>query len=300
MQVQEPRTGVGSQAVFTASGSKSEGGWELGWAQLAGTGHKDGCEDGVGHAIPGGSALRNDARPLAAAVADGVGGGARGSVASAALVDHCIRLPVESLSNDTYIQRWMELAEAHVQLKLREVTFSPGAATLAAAWLFPGTQAGQAQGCVVRVGDARAYVLSSEAVRYMSEDQTFERMGEQPPEGSRPEDPARMVGTNFMGTPEVVRVSLVPGDVLLLCSDGLHRGLTSSQITAHLGLAQDLASCSKVMAQSARANGSQDDITVLLARPAGHTFTSGLAAILDRLRKTLTSRKVMASWVRRP
>ncbi len=251
-------------------GGASVAGWQLGWSQVIGSRHARLSEDSLAHGsrlLAG--RLPGEPRALCLAVADGVGGGARGEVASAALASHCVALPGELLGHADGIARWMLLAEGQVQLKLREVSFAPGAATLAAAWLLPlapDAGAGGAQGHLLRVGDARLYHFDGEHLAPLTVDQTYASVGESPPEGATPDDPARMVGTGFTGVPEVLPVRLAPGATLLLCSDGLHRGLSREHMAELLRQGGDLDACALHLARAARRGGSDDDITVLLAR----------------------------------
>lgn len=246
-------------------------GWHLGWAQIIGTRHARFTEDAVAHAtrslLAGGTV---GSPPVCLAVADGVGGGSRGEIVSAALVAHCITLPDALIDKPEGINQWMQLAEAQVQLKLREVSFSPGAATLAAAWLYPVTDKKHAkpslQGHILRIGDARIYEFDGHSVHALTQDQTYKHVRETPPDGATEEDPARMVGTGFSGDLELTPITLAPGHSLLLCSDGLHRGLNEEQIASLLrqdGTPQERA---QRLAQAAREAGSTDDITVLLAQ----------------------------------
>ena len=250
-------------------GGATLSGWQLGWAQVIGSRHASLSEDSLAHAgrvLPG--SAPDGPSALCLAVADGVGGGARGEVASAALAGHCVAVPAELLGHADGISKWMLLAEGQVQLKLREVSYEPGAATLAAAWLLPacGTPASGAHGHILRVGDARLYRFDGEQLVPLTLDQTYASVGEAPPEGATADDPARMVGTGCTGRPEVVPLQLAPGDTLLLCSDGLHRGLTSQDMAELLRQGGDLGACALRMTQAARRSGSEDDITVLLAR----------------------------------
>lgn len=243
-------------------------GWQLGWAQIIGTRHPNFTEDSVAHAarLQAGRAP-GSAQALYLAVADGVGGGSRGEICSAALTDHCTALPEALLGRPEGIAQWMEQAEAHVRLKLSEVSHSPGASTLAAAWLEPCDSTGIAHGHIQRVGDARAYHFDGQYTTPLTTDQTYAHVCEIPPEGATSDDPARMIGTGFMGEPELQPIALACGHALLLCSDGLHRSLSAPDMAALLRQGGDLAACALRLAQAARLAGSDDDITVLLAQP---------------------------------
>jgi serine/threonine protein phosphatase PrpC len=266
-------------------------GWQLGWSQVIGRRHARLSEDSLAHGsrvLPGREP--GSAQALCLAVADGVGGGARGEIASAALASHCVALPNQLLGRAGAIVQWMLLAEGQVQLKLREVSYAPGAATLAAAWLLPAQSDDGAYGVyghILRVGDARLYHFDGTHLAPLTRDQTYASVGESPPEGATEDDPARMVGTGFTGQPEVSPVQLAAGDTLLLCSDGLHRGLATEHMAELLRQGGEPSACALRLGQAARRAGSDDDITVLLAhvpQPQRPT-TSEYSGLMGRLRK---------------
>ena len=275
------------------SGDQVLGSWHIAWAQANGR-HHDRCEDSLDHrgfALPAlgaasngtdvagaGSAASagNPGSPgmgLAIALADGVGGGARGDVASRSAVDHCVRdLPAALLTDDDGLARWLRLAEARVQLALRQVTFGSGATTLVAAWLGAG-----GAGWLVHVGDSRAYPIGRDkagiaSARALTQDHTFAQLGEAPPEGTRGDDLARMVGANCMGDPLLLPLRLAAGDLILLCSDGLHRHVPAQQLAATLlpGVAETpaagLGSRAQSLVAQALAAGSHDDVSVLVVQ----------------------------------
>lgn len=232
-------------------------GWQIGWAQVIGANHPVVSEDAIGYRdinIPG-----NTAKAICLALADGVGGGSCGEVASAALVDHCTQVPDHLLGNPSEIESWMTWAEHRVQQKLREVSDLPGAATLAAAWFSP-----DGSGHFLRVGDARLYCFDDHEHCQLTEDQTYSFVGESPPNGAMPDDPARMVGTGFCGKFDIQPIQLQKQQLLLLCSDGLHRALTAKDIAACIKNRKNLGNCSVELVKKAREGGSLDDISVMI------------------------------------
>ena len=278
-------------------------GWQVAWAQVVGCHHAVTIEDSV---VARGAAYSQNVgggyspHALAVAVADGGGGGSRGDVASSALVEHCAALAVDSFDDAEAIAAWVYAAEEVVQTAIRAVSHNPGAATLAAAWLRPcdaPSDLALATGYVVRVGDARAYRFDGTTLHQLTIDQTYASLAEPVPCGGLPNDPARMIGTNFVGVPEIIPFTLGARDTLLLCSDGLHGILNATDIGSQLICpsqafsfdAEELAHAANTMAQSARIAGGDDDITVLLLR--ANKFTGGSQAAekslcLDAIRST--------------
>ncbi len=271
--LQHPAQSLHGQLMLS-SGALHRGGWEIGWAQIVGMRHHL-CEDSMGVAWAGADAQPHSRSPIeleaiALTLADGVGGGARGDLASHALVQHCLGLPHPAVdqSGPSALLAGLSLADTAVNKSLATITTMPGAATLAAAWLDAS-----GYGWVSRVGDARLSVLHAASGQWLPvmADQNYANLGETPPVPEQLHAPARMVGAGLMGTPELVPFALQANEVLMLSSDGLHEWLgdrfASPQPSAPGSRLVDWAS---MLALRARENGSDDDISVLLARKTPH------------------------------
>jgi serine/threonine protein phosphatase PrpC len=256
------------------TGELQRGGWEIGWAQVVGKRHRL-CEDSMGIAWSGASAGIAPHEPAVKALklilADGVGGGARGEVASHALVQHCLGLPhpADGAIGPTRLLAGLCLADAAVNKSLATLTTMPGAATLAAAWLD-----GSGRGWISRVGDARLSILRLGAGSWqpLMADQSYANLGESPPLLEQLHAPARMVGAGLMGTPELAPFTLCAGEMLMLSSDGLHEWLGDSTglLTQTTPATPTLGDLARRLALLARENGSDDNISVLLARKTPH------------------------------
>ena len=161
---------------------------------------------------------------LVAAVADGVGQGARGDIAAQALVQHWLDAPYGEAAPPE--PAWLGAADDAVNVALARATTYRGAATGAAVWL---DQSGH--GWATRIGDCRIYLLTPEAAelsgfswQLLLSDQSYANMDETPPGNSAKHHPARMAGTGCVGKPEVVALAVPPRGAVLLCSDGVHHG----------------------------------------------------------------------------
>ena len=232
---------------------------ESGWASVRGAGH-----------------ARNQDAVLAAAplfaVADGVGGGSAGELASSQLLAWCRDIPASVWRRPETLAARLREADAALAQALRAL--SPGgrsATTFAGVWLRP-----DGRGLVAHVGDTRVLQLrpgrDAWRITRLTADQTYAALGEAPPPGSRPDDPARMVGVGAIGDPPVARLRLRENDWLLLCSDGLHRFVPEPALAALLAgmcrhdAAPPLHALAQRLAQAAAQAGSRDDISVLLVR----------------------------------
>jgi len=221
---------------------------------------------------PGKKRRRNEdayviAPPLFA-VADGMGGAQAGEVASG-LAAGALE---ESRADGGGERRVIELIqEANRRVHERATTDATTAGmgtTITAALVEP-------DGRVVfgHVGDSRAYMLRDDRLEQLTDDHTLVaelvRRGELSP-GEAEVHPQRSVITRALGTdPDVdvdaFSIAAKPGDVYLICSDGLSSMVESSDIEQILRRHRDdLAAASKALIQAANRGGGEDNITAVL------------------------------------
>jgi len=206
-------------------------------------------------------------RPGFCGVADGVGGGAHGDIASRVVLAHCAQAPKETYSNPERLVEWLNRADASVREAVARRSHRSGAATLAAAW-FPS----QRTACLLNVGDCRVYQLrprrNGYVIRQLTVDQTYASFSQEPPPDGRPEDPARMVGAGAVGIPPVVKARIRARDLLLLCSDGVHKFVSDEEmagiVSNGLRSGDSLRTICGRLINAARRNGSRDDASALL------------------------------------
>jgi protein phosphatase len=202
-------------------------------------------------------------------VADGVGGGALAAMASRRLVAHLhAALEVEGIDADTVRQAVLD-ADRVIAQSIAQVTDAPGAATLA---LCAPVNIMASRWLVAWVGDCRVYRLEAAAdglLQALTVDDTFDHLQETPPPGSTRDDPARMVGNGAVVRPNVALADVGAGDLLVVCSDGVHKHLRPQDWHRILRRPAGLAQRCEELVETARANGSTDDATALLVQRAG-------------------------------
>ena len=202
------------------------------------------------------------------AVADGMGGAQAGEVASA-LAAGALE---ESGANDGGERRVSELIqEANRRVHERATTDAATAGmgtTITAALVEP-------DGRVVfgHVGDSRAYLLRDDKLEQLTNDHTLVaelvRRGELSP-GEAQVHPQRSVITRALGTdPDVdvdtFAVDAEPGDIYLICSDGLSSMVDSREIEDILRKHRaNLETASKALIRAANHGGGEDNITAVL------------------------------------
>ena len=217
-------------------------------------------------------------------VADGVGGGALARIVSGQLVRRLHRaLDPQRISAARIAQAVLEADQAIARHVARR-SERPGAATLV---LCAPVNALASKWLVGWVGDCRAYRIApgrAERHAQLTRDDTFRHLGETPPMGSLPDDPARMVGNGATLGANVVAFTLEPGELLALCSDGVHKFVDPGELTDTLTGAGPLARRVQALIAQARRNGSADDATLMLVRHGGYGLPARAGTALELLR----------------
>ena len=123
------------------------------------------------------------------------------------------------------------------------------------------------------LGDSRAYLLRDGELCCITEDHTLARLKSRAQLPVSPED--RHTLTDYIGrdkrgkylTPSrSAWIPILPGDLLLLCSDGLYNSLTTSQMRDSIESAFSLEEKAECLALFARDNGNTDDVTCVLVQ----------------------------------
>jgi serine/threonine protein phosphatase PrpC len=141
-------------------------------------------------------------------------------------------------------------------------------ATVVAAWVNDGRLS------VAHVGDSRAYRLRGDVFEQLTQDHSF--VAEQVSSGMLSEEEAgrsdlqnvltRALGVEAEVEVDVVEELVVEGDTFLLCSDGLTRDLSDSQIAGVLNSAEDAEEAAGLLVDLANQAGGGDNITAVVLR----------------------------------
>jgi PPM family protein phosphatase len=215
-------------------------------------------------------------------VADGVGGGAMAAQASRKLVRHLHDALVGPRIDAPSIRDALLDADRAVGKSIAKRTDASGAATVA---LAAGNGPLLSRWLIAWVGDCRVYRIgteTSESAQLLTVDDTYRHLSESPPPGGSHDDPARMVGNGAVSEPNVGRIVLRSGEMLLICTDGVHKHVDPRDLGRVLRGSAPLARrCGRLLAL-ARAHGSLDDATVLvvLRKPRLARLASFAAAVL--------------------
>lgn len=124
------------------------------------------------------------------------------------------------------------------------------------------------------IGDSRCYVLRDGELSQVSRDHTWVQReideGRLTERGSRRHHLShvltRALGADSLDQPDVYSGTLLPGDVVLLCSDGLTGMLTDRMLRRVLMRGGDLADRIAELVVDANERGGRDNITAVLVR----------------------------------
>ena len=128
------------------------------------------------------------------------------------------------------------------------------------------------------VGDSRLYRLGGGVLEQLTEDDSWAATVLAHNPRAQASDlahhPMRNVLTNALGAREHVDVhllerDLLPGDTLLLCSDGLHGVLSEADVKAILDAEPDVERAARALVDQALTCGSRDNVTALVVRFEG-------------------------------
>jgi protein phosphatase len=208
-------------------------------------------------------------------VCDGMGGAAAGEIASSLAVDEMLRL-LTSRTEATPLPQAAEEAicaanEAIFSRSQRNHKLSGMGTTLV------GLLVEERHVWVLNIGDSRCYRLRDRRVEQLTLDHSLVeeqvRLGRMT-RADALRSPLRNVITRALGTqshvtPDIFELEAEPGDLYLLCSDGLTRELSDSVIESLLGVDLPIEDLCARLVSAANKAGGHDNITCVLVRALG-------------------------------
>jgi protein phosphatase len=212
-------------------------------------------------------------------VADGVGGHAGGETASRAALEAMASYATNAMEcfyradpnqESVFLEAMREAAlESHAAVK-RRAEESGGVAGMSttltlAIGLWPKLY-------ILQVGDSRLYRLRGGVLEQLTRDQTIaEDLVDQGilPRANKFRSPFAHVLSSSIGGqthPVVTAVELAPGDVTLLCTDGLTKHVGDERIRERLSALTSSEQACKALVQDALDGGGTDNVTVVVLR----------------------------------
>ena len=232
------------------------------------------------------------------AVADGMGGHQGGATASRIAVETLVELFTENdsdpdatitgSSNSDRVSGAIRLGNARV----REMASSPQLAGMGTTMTVVSLEGRTLS--VGHVGDSRAYLVRDGKTVQLTRDHSW--VAEQVASGymtaeEAESDRRRSVLTRAVGIEENVTVDqsdvdIEAGDLIVLCSDGLHGRVSDSEI-AQVASTNSPDRAAQALVRLANDAGGQDNITVVIGRVVDQEPRTGLVGRLLRRSKPL-------------
>ena len=203
------------------------------------------------------------------AVADGMGGAKAGEVASA--------VAVEAVEGTTESGEPVEAQLATIVRQANRRIYELAAADESRRGMGTTLTLAKVHGdevSLAHVGDSRAYRLRGGELEQLTRDHSLvaelERSGQITPEAAE-HHPQRSIITRALGPEPEVEVDTYtlagrPGDLFLICSDGLTSMISDDEVGSILRSAGSLDEAAAELVRAANQSGGKDNITVILFR----------------------------------
>ena len=246
---------------------------DLEFAELSDTGRsRERNEDFLGHVLPV-SPAQVHSQGWLFALADGLGGHEHGEVASRLAIETILasfrKLP-KGVMHASLLPRLVQEANAavydagHVKQSRGP---SMGSTLIACALRFDSA-------VIAHVGDSRGYLFRGGALRALTRDHTMAdeqmRLGILSRKQSAKDESRHMLtrslGTDLFVAADTITVNVLPGDLLLLCSDGLHGYVADTSIQRILKAQSSIGDAAQALVAAANDTGGHDNVSVQLIR----------------------------------
>lgn len=270
MIVGSSNASTGAAAVARAKAPLPSSTMDLEFAQISDLGRvRTGNEDYLGSVQPE-TPERVRSHGWLFAVADGVGGADLGEVASRTAIE-CLadgfRNAVAGESHSSLLARLIVSANTKI-IDTSHTAHASMATTIVACALRYD------RATVAHAGDSRCYLIRRGQATQLTRDHTVAndqlRLGVlSSAEAERAETRhilSRSLGAELIVRPDVAEHQVFAGDVLLLCSDGLHGSVSGSEMAAVLGPDADLHGAAQRLVDIANERDGGDNISALIIR----------------------------------
>jgi protein phosphatase len=261
---------------------------DLEFAELSDSGlTRDHNEDFLGHVLPS-SPAQVQSQGWLFALADGVGGQERGEIASRLAVETVqagFRKVPKGIMHVSLLPRLVQEAnhaivdQGHAAPHHSDARYSdpggailPGGSQMATTLVLCALRFDSA--VVSHVGDSRCYLIRNGNLTPLTHDHTM--VDEQVRLGliSKTEAASavnrhiltRSLGSELFVAADTITVNIMPGDLLLLCSDGLHGYVSDDAIQQIVASAPNLDQATAALVAAANAAGGYDNVSVQLIR----------------------------------
>ena len=207
-------------------------------------------------------------------LADGVGGGNSGEIASRTAVteiaNYVVDHPISRMDNKYEIVDYLKRAIDRANTKIFEkaVSFRENSG-MATTTIVVYVRKGKAY--IANVGDSRVYLYREGEFAQLTEDHTYVNTlvkagiltRDEADRDERKNVIIRALGADTTVEPDFFQVDLKVDDVLICCSDGLYDELTSEEIVEVIERCESMSELAKQLIERANEHGGRDNITII-------------------------------------
>lgn len=207
-------------------------------------------------------------------VADGVGGGNAGEIASRTTVsemaNYITKNPIGNATNKYAIVNYFQDCIDQINKKIfemaRKYEQNKGMATTLALLYAKGGMA-----YIGNVGDSRVYLYRDNEIVQLTEDHTYVNTlvkagiltEEQAECHNKKNVITKAVGADMTVEPDFFQVNIMKDDVFILCTDGLYDEVSKEEMVEILNLDLSMSETCDKLIELANDNGGNDNITVI-------------------------------------
>jgi PPM family protein phosphatase len=264
----------GNAARIAANFSHAETGMlELEFAQVTDPGRvREHNEDFIGHLAPN-SPAQVRSQGWVFALADGVGGQDKGEVASRIAVESLLDGFRKNTNGESHVNVLPKLVQAaNTRVLEAGMTARPGGVAMATTIVVCALRYDKA--VVSHVGDSRCYLIRRGHANLITRDHTVTneqiRLGllttREASRAATKHILSRSLGNDMVVNVDTSEHQVMVGDVLLLCSDGLHGAIEASEIAAVASHGTDLNTAAHKLVGIAKQRDGSDNISLQVIR----------------------------------
>ena len=207
-------------------------------------------------------------------VADGVGGGNAGEIASRTAVNvianYVVEHPIADMTNKyaivNYLQSCLDEANSKIFSMANTYEENTGMATTA---VIGYAAAGKVY--ITNVGDSRVYLYRGGQLVQLTEDHTYVNTlvkagilsKEQAEVDERKNVITKALGAESTVEPDFFQIEMMTDDIFLICTDGLYDEVENPEIIQVLSKNQSMSDVCIELINRANKNGGRDNITII-------------------------------------
>jgi serine/threonine protein phosphatase PrpC len=229
-------------------------------------------EDATGSFIPS-SRQQVRSHGFLFAVADGVGGMDLGEVASATAIS-ALTEEFERAQAETMLMGLMPRLIQHANSAVHDIRLAPEYRGKRMATTLVACALRNDQAVVSHVGDSRCYHIRDGRVRQVTQDHTWvneqRKMGlisaSDMAESESRHVLIRSLGPEMFVSPDTTALTVLPGDVLVLCTDGLHDEIGEEAIASIVSQPKPVDEIARELVAHAVEIDGNDNTTALVIR----------------------------------